>query len=56
PSDKHFKVDRFVSPDEFQEYQNIAENLGFRFVLSGPFVRSSYNAGEIFEREGKFKW
>lgn len=53
PSDKHLKVDGFVSPDEFQEYQNIAENLGFKSVLSGPFVRSSYNARRLLE--GEFK-
>jgi lipoic acid synthetase len=49
PSRYHLKVARYISPDEFQEYQNIAENLGFRYVLSGPFVRSSYNADKIFK-------
>jgi len=49
PSNRHLKVERFISPEEFNEYKNVAENLGFKFVLSGPFVRSSYNAGKIFQ-------
>lgn len=53
PSNQHLQVARFVSPDEFQEYQNIAENLGFKSVLSGPFVRSSYHASELLK--GEFK-
>ena len=44
PSRDHLPVDRFVHPDEFDELANIAENLGFLSVASGPLVRSSYHA------------
>lgn len=49
PSNRHLKVERYIPPDEFNEYKNVAENLGFKFVLSGPFVRSSYNSRKIFQ-------
>lgn len=38
----------YVTPEKFQEWQEIAENLGFKYVASGPLVRSSYKAGEFF--------
>ncbi len=44
PSRDHLPVDRFVHPDEFDEYANIAETLGFKHAASGPLVRSSYHA------------
>lgn len=44
PSRDHLPVDRFVHPDEFAEYGEIAEELGFKSVASGPLVRSSYHA------------
>ena len=44
PSRDHLPVDRFVHPDEFEEFKNIAEELGFKSVASGPLVRSSYHA------------
>ena len=44
PSLSHLPVDRFVHPDEFSEYQERAESLGFTSVASGPLVRSSYHA------------
>ncbi|HOX53997.1 MAG: lipoyl synthase [Candidatus Omnitrophica bacterium] len=47
PSNQHLQVAKFVSPDEFKEYKEIAEKLGFKYVLSGPFVRSSYLASEL---------
>lgn len=46
PSREHLPVERFVHPDEFEEYRLIAENLGFKGVASGPMVRSSYRADE----------
>lgn len=49
PSIRHAKIVRFVHPDEFEEYKDIAFSLGFRAVFSGPFVRSSYKAKEMFE-------
>ena len=44
PSKKHLPVQRFVTPDEFQEYEEIGKSLGFKHVESGALVRSSYKA------------
>ncbi|NQY28499.1 MAG: lipoyl synthase [Flavobacteriaceae bacterium] len=44
PSKKHLPVQRFVTPDEFAEYEKIGKELGFRHVESGALVRSSYKA------------
>lgn len=44
PSKKHLPVQRFVTPDEFKEYEEIGKNLSFRHVESGALVRSSYKA------------
>lgn len=40
----HLPVDRFVHPDEFNEYREIGLQMGFDIVESGPLVRSSYHA------------
>lgn len=48
PSTAHVKVERYVQPEEFEEYRTIGKELGFLEVLSGPFVRSSYHASKIF--------
>jgi lipoic acid synthetase len=47
PSKVHPQVERYVPPEEFEEYREIGKDLGFLKVFSGPFVRSSYCAGEI---------
>lgn len=44
PSRQHLPVYRYVHPDEFKEYHDIGMELGFRWVESGPLVRSSYHA------------
>ncbi|NVK02277.1 MAG: lipoyl synthase [Oceanospirillaceae bacterium] len=44
PSRDHLPVDRFVTPEEFKEFETIARELGFSHVASGPLVRSSYHA------------
>jgi lipoic acid synthetase len=44
PSQFHSPVDRFVTPEAFKKFGEIAENLGFKNVASGPLVRSSYHA------------
>jgi lipoyl synthase len=44
PTPKHLPVARFVHPDDFKKYKEYALNQGFRFVESGPLVRSSYHA------------
>jgi len=44
PSDKHLKVKKYYSPEDFGELKRVAEKIGFRKVESGPLVRSSYHA------------
>jgi len=44
PSGAHLAVERYVHPDEFDEFARIGHALGFRHVASGPLVRSSYHA------------
>ena len=44
PSKNHLPIDRYVHPDEFAEYREYAESIGFKHVASGPLVRSSYHA------------
>jgi lipoic acid synthetase len=44
PSNRQLKVDRYVTPQEFNEFKIQAAKLGFRHVESGPLVRSSYHA------------
>lgn len=50
PSETHAAVERYVPPEEFQEIEAEARALGFLAVAAGPFVRSSYNAGEVYEQ------
>lgn len=49
PTAKHEAVDRWVTPDEFEYWKEVALRLGFAAVESGPLVRSSYHAREAFE-------
>jgi len=50
PSPKHYQLVRYVTPQEFGGYQSLAEEMGFSSVASGPFVRSSFNAAEMYEK------
>ncbi len=50
PSPKHAAVDRFVTPEQFAAYAEHAKTLGFAYAASGPLVRSSYKAAEVFVR------
>lgn len=50
PSIDNYTVKKFVSPCEFEYYKEEALFLGFRSVVSGPFVRSSYQAAQFFEK------
>ncbi len=50
PTRKHAAVDRYVTPDEFAAYEEIARSKGFLMVASSPLTRSSYHAGEDFAR------
>jgi lipoic acid synthetase len=49
PTLKHVPVARFVPPAEFDALAALARTLGFRKVVAGPFVRSSYHADEMVE-------
>ncbi len=49
PSDRHLPVERFVPPEEFEAWRELALAMGFEQVAAGPFVRSSYRAGEMLE-------
>ena len=48
PSRKHLDVARYLPPEEFDELGELAREMGFLYVASGPLVRSSYKAGEYF--------
>ena len=48
PTDWHIPVSEFVEPQKFEYFKQKALELGFLFCASGPFVRSSYKAGEMF--------
>ena len=50
PSARHHPVERWVPPEEFDEYAQYAEGLGFAGVLAGPLVRSSYRAGRLYQQ------
>jgi lipoic acid synthetase len=50
PSKQNIEVDRYVDPKEFSEYAKYGLELGFKNVYSGPFVRSSYNAEEVYNK------
>ena len=49
PRSDRLPVVRYVPPEEFEDYRRIAQNMGFRDVASGPFVRSSFHASQMFE-------
>jgi len=48
PTPKHLPVERFVTPEQFGEYASRGREMGFAFVASGPLVRSSYKAAEVY--------
>jgi lipoic acid synthetase len=48
PRPDRLEVVRYVPPEEFEEYKKIGEKMGFR-VASGPFVRSSFHASQMFD-------
>jgi len=49
PSRRHLPVKEYVTPEKFEEWRIIGEEeFGFKYVASGPLVRSSYKAGEFF--------
>ena len=50
PTPKHAGIDRFVTPDEFEEYKQAGLGKGFLLVASSPLTRSSYHADKDFEQ------
>ncbi|MEM8979119.1 MAG: lipoyl synthase [Pseudomonadota bacterium] len=50
PTPKHHAVDRFVTPEEFASYERAAYGKGFLMVSATPLTRSSYHAGDDFEK------
>ncbi len=50
PSARHLPVVEYVRPSQFERYRQMGEGMGFGYVASGPLVRSSYRAGELFVR------
>ncbi|KAK8140992.1 hypothetical protein G3M48_001106 [Beauveria asiatica] len=48
PTKRHLKVEKYITPDEFEMWRQRALDMGFLYVASGPLVRSSYKAGEAF--------
>ncbi|HMV69474.1 MAG TPA: lipoyl synthase [Myxococcota bacterium] len=51
PTRKHLDVVEFITPEQFRAWEETGLSLGFKYVASGPLVRSSYKAGEFFIRE-----
>ena len=48
PTQRHMSVQRYVTPEEFDHWRDTAQEMGFKYVASGPLVRSSYRAGELY--------
>lgn len=49
PTKRHLNVEKFYTPDEFEELKRMALKMGFKFVASGPLVRSSYKAADFLD-------
>ncbi len=50
PSKNHYPVKKYLHPNEFLRFKEKAEKMGFKAVLSGPLVRSSYKANYLYEK------
>jgi lipoic acid synthetase len=48
PTRRHISVKEYVTPEKFDMWQEEAETMGFKYVASGPLVRSSYKAAEFY--------
>lgn len=48
PTKRHLKVIEYVTPEKFNHWESVGNDLGFLYIASGPLVRSSYKAGEFF--------
>lgn len=47
PTKRHMQVSEYVSPDKFDYWAKVAEEMGFLYVASGPLVRSSFKAKQL---------
>lgn len=50
PSSFHYPLSRYVTLEEFHELEDIGVSMGFRGIISGPFVRSSFNAANLYQK------
>jgi len=50
PTANHLPVERYISPEEFDKYRDLGLKLGFLEVVAGPFVRSSYRAEQVLQK------
>lgn len=50
PKEWNLPVVEYIKPDQFEQYRKHGEEMGFKYVASGPFVRSSYRAGELYKK------
>jgi lipoyl synthase len=50
PTREHLPVERFIPPEEFDYWKETSLEMGFSAVASGPFVRSSYHAKELYQK------
>jgi lipoic acid synthetase len=48
PSEKHLEIHEYITPEQFEDYKKLGDEMGFASIASGPLVRSSYKAGELF--------
>ena len=48
PTDHHLSIVEYIPPEQFEWYKTKGEEMGFKYVASGPLVRSSYKAGEFY--------
>jgi lipoic acid synthetase len=48
PTKSHLPVERYIPPKEFDNWRKIALEMGFSEAAAGPFVRSSYNAKNLY--------
>jgi lipoic acid synthetase len=51
PSKQHVEVAAYVPPEQYAEYRDYGKQLGFRATFAGPFVRSSFHAGELLHAD-----
>ncbi|MDF2549503.1 MAG: lipA [Chlamydiales bacterium] len=50
PNFKKLAVKAFIPPDAFAKYEKYGQSIGLKYIYAGPFIRSSYNAGVVFEQ------